>query len=44
MICWPVSARVANVKNNDPSFLEPIAMLKDVSLRAGLYSPVAYFF
>ena len=25
MICWPVSARVGNVKNTDPSRVEPIA-------------------
>jgi len=25
MICWPVSSRVGNVKNNDPSLIEPIA-------------------
>jgi putative SOS response-associated peptidase YedK len=25
MSCWPVSARVGNVKNNDPSLIEPIA-------------------
>jgi putative SOS response-associated peptidase YedK len=25
MICWPVSARVGNVKNNDPSLIELIA-------------------
>jgi putative SOS response-associated peptidase YedK len=25
MICWPVSARVGNVKNNDPSLIESIA-------------------
>jgi putative SOS response-associated peptidase YedK len=25
MICWPVSTRVGNVKNNDPSLIEPIA-------------------
>jgi putative SOS response-associated peptidase YedK len=25
MICWPVSPRVGNVKNNDPSLIEPIA-------------------
>jgi putative SOS response-associated peptidase YedK len=25
MICWPVGARVGNVKNNDPSLIEPIA-------------------
>jgi putative SOS response-associated peptidase YedK len=24
MICWPVSTRVGNVKNNDPSLVEPI--------------------
>jgi putative SOS response-associated peptidase YedK len=23
--CWPVSARVGNVKNNDPGLIEPIA-------------------
>jgi hypothetical protein len=23
--CWPVSARVGNVKNNDPSLIEPVA-------------------
>jgi putative SOS response-associated peptidase YedK len=25
MICWPVSPRVGNIKNNDPSLIEPIA-------------------
>ena len=25
MVCWPVSARVGNVKNNDPSLIEPVA-------------------
>jgi putative SOS response-associated peptidase YedK len=25
MTCWPVSARVGNVKNDDPSLIEPIA-------------------
>jgi len=25
MTCWPVSKRVGNVKNNDPSLVEPIA-------------------
>ena len=25
MICWPVSQRVGNVKNNDPSLIEPIS-------------------
>ena len=24
MIAWPVSARVGNVKNNDPSLVEPV--------------------
>jgi len=24
MVCWPVSTRVGNVKNNDPSLIEPI--------------------
>ena len=27
MICWPVSARVGNVKNNDLSLIEPIARI-----------------
>ena len=26
MISWPVSARVGNVKNNDPSLIEPILL------------------
>jgi len=25
MTCWPVSARVGSVKNNDPGLIEPIA-------------------
>jgi putative SOS response-associated peptidase YedK len=25
MTCWPVSTRVGNVKNNDPSLIEPIS-------------------
>jgi putative SOS response-associated peptidase YedK len=25
MVGWPVSTRVGNVKNNDPSLIEPIA-------------------
>jgi len=25
MTCWPISTRVGNVKNNDPSLIEPIA-------------------
>jgi hypothetical protein len=27
MICWPVSTRVGNVKNNDPNLIEPVAAL-----------------
>jgi putative SOS response-associated peptidase YedK len=26
MICWPVSARVGNVRNNDPGLIEPVAI------------------
>ena len=26
MTCWPVSARVGNVKNNDPGLIEPVAV------------------
>jgi putative SOS response-associated peptidase YedK len=26
MVCWPVSQRVGNVRNNDPSLIEPIAV------------------
>jgi hypothetical protein len=26
MISWPVSARVGNVRNNDPSLIEPVAL------------------
>jgi len=29
MICWPVSARVGNVKNNDASLIEPLAAGED---------------
>jgi putative SOS response-associated peptidase YedK len=25
MVCWPVSARVGNVRNNDSSLIEPVA-------------------
>jgi hypothetical protein len=25
IICWPVSARVGNVRNNDSSLIEPVA-------------------
>jgi putative SOS response-associated peptidase YedK len=32
MICWPVSIRVGNVKNNDPSLIEPIARRRVISL------------
>jgi len=27
MTCWPVSARVGNVRNNDPALIEPIALV-----------------
>jgi putative SOS response-associated peptidase YedK len=26
MICWPVSARVGNVRNNDSSLIEPVTV------------------
>jgi putative SOS response-associated peptidase YedK len=26
MMCWPVSARVGSVKNNDPTLIEPITL------------------
>ena len=26
MMCWPVSVRVGNVKNNDPSLVEPVVL------------------
>ena len=26
MKCWPVSPRVGNVKNNNPSLIEPVAV------------------
>jgi putative SOS response-associated peptidase YedK len=29
MTCWPVSPRVGNVKNNDPSLIEPLAPATD---------------
>ena len=32
MICWPVSIRVGNVKNNDPSLIEPFAGFVVISL------------
>ena len=25
LFCWPVSARVGNVKNNEPNLIEPVA-------------------
>jgi putative SOS response-associated peptidase YedK len=30
MTCWPVSARVGSVKNNDPSLIEPITVNEPV--------------
>jgi putative SOS response-associated peptidase YedK len=32
VICWPVSIRVGNVKNNDPSLIEPVAGFVVISL------------
>ena len=32
VICWPVSIRAGNVKNNDPSLIEPIARRRVISL------------
>ena len=29
MICWPVSGRVGNVENNDPSLVEPVAAVAE---------------
>jgi hypothetical protein len=26
MVCWPVSKRAGNVKNNDPGLIEPITL------------------
>jgi putative SOS response-associated peptidase YedK len=31
MVAWPVSQRVGNVKNNDPSLIEPIPMITYLS-------------
>jgi hypothetical protein len=28
MVCWPVSARVGNVRNNDPRPIEPISLIE----------------
>jgi hypothetical protein len=28
MTCWPVSARVGNVKNDDPSLIDPITIAR----------------
>jgi putative SOS response-associated peptidase YedK len=40
MVCWPVSPRVGNVKNNDPSLIDPVsnarsAQSQAVSARSG---------
>jgi putative SOS response-associated peptidase YedK len=35
MTCWPVSARVGNVKNNDSSLIEPIAAERRYASGAG---------
>jgi putative SOS response-associated peptidase YedK len=26
MVCWPISARVGSVKNNDASLIQPVAV------------------
>jgi putative SOS response-associated peptidase YedK len=31
MICWPVSVRVGNVKNNDPSLIELVTALSETN-------------
>lgn len=36
--CWPVSARVGNVKNNDPSLIEPIAVGYEAESRSKSHS------
>jgi putative SOS response-associated peptidase YedK len=28
MVCWPVSVRVGNVKNNDPTLVQPVTLLE----------------
>jgi putative SOS response-associated peptidase YedK len=47
MICWPVSARVGNVRNNDPSLSRLLCSRACLSLtreeQDGLYSPVSCF-
>jgi hypothetical protein len=35
MIAWPVSPRVGNVKNNDPSLIEPIVLTLESAMRFG---------
>ena len=35
MICWPVSPRVGNLKNNDPSLIAPIAAITSESQENG---------
>jgi putative SOS response-associated peptidase YedK len=36
MTCWPGSARVGNVKNNDPSLVEPVSLWYCLSLNSAL--------
>jgi uncharacterized protein YjbI with pentapeptide repeats len=36
MTCWPVSARVGNVKNNDPSLITSPQNFRSVARRARL--------
>jgi len=35
MVCWPVSQRVGNVKNNDPSLIEPIKRARPFPIIGG---------
>jgi len=32
MTCWPVSTRVGNVKNNDPSLIQPVVVAEATAL------------
>jgi hypothetical protein len=39
MICWPVSPRVGNVKNNDSRLIEPIAAAQTLGPPRKIYQP-----
>ena len=36
MTCWPVSTRVGNVKNNNPSLIEPIVGVGQAAQREAM--------